>query len=261
MSYYAVAHGNKPGIFSNWNDCSESVKGYKNAKFKKFSIRSEAEDFILSNSNIKLKDIIFYNVDLLCSETIIVKHKVKKIIRGEQRNEVDLCPSICEALAEADPDKSEYFVYTDGACSRNGSKNSSAGIGIFFGENDIRNVSEKLFGKQTNNSAELTAILKLYYIIEDDIKAQKKITIVTDSEYAIKCLTTYGNKCSMKNWNVDIPNKILVKKIYELYTQSDDNYKDKSNINFIHIRAHTKNTDIHSLGNQCADNLAQSACF
>lgn len=36
-------------------------------------------------------------------------------------------------------------------------------------------------------------------------------------------------------------------------------YKDKMNIEFIHIRSHTNNKDIHSLGNDNADKLANTA--
>jgi hypothetical protein len=36
-------------------------------------------------------------------------------------------------------------------------------------------------------------------------------------------------------------------------------YKDKSNVKFIHIQAHTTNTDIHSIGNYNADKLANMA--
>ena len=147
----------------------------------------------------------------------------------------------------------DYYVYTDGACSNNGKATASAGIGIYFDKDDKRNVSQKVVGKQTNNVAELSAIIQTYGIIEADIISGKKIAIVTDSEYAIKCVTTYGEKCHNKNWIVVIPNKELVKLAYEMY-------KNKANITFIHIRAHTKNTDIHSLGNACADNLATSAC-
>jgi ribonuclease HI len=146
----------------------------------------------------------------------------------------------------------EYYVYTDGACSNNGKYNALAGIGIFFGLNDIRNVSKRIDGKQTNNTAELSAIIETYSIIENDIINNKKIGIVTDSEYAMKCIHSYGEKCHKKNWNIDIPNKELVKKIYEMY-------KDKLNIKFIHIKAHTNNTDIHSLGNYNADKLANMA--
>ena len=146
----------------------------------------------------------------------------------------------------------DYYVYTDGACSNNGKTNALAGIGIFFGVNDNRNISKRIEGKQTNNTAELSAIIETYYIIENDITVGKKIAIVSDSEYAIKCASSYGEKCYKKGWNVDIPNKALVKTAYEMY-------KDKLNIKFIHIKAHTNNTDIHSFGNDNADKLANLA--
>ena len=44
------------------------------------------------------------------------------------------------------------YVYTDGACIHNGKKYAKAGIGIFFGPGDRRNVSERITGKQTNNA-------------------------------------------------------------------------------------------------------------
>ena len=41
-------------------------------------------------------------------------------------------------------------VFTDGSCPNNGKKNAIAGIGIYFGENDPKNKSERIQGKQTN---------------------------------------------------------------------------------------------------------------
>ena len=211
MPFYAVASGRTIGVFSTWGECNLAVKGYKNASYKKFDTKQEAEDFVAKNGVL------------------------------EQ-------PTSTIELVDFEPD---YYVYTDGACSKNGTRVASAGIGIFFGENDPRNVSEKLIGKQTNNLAELTAIVKTHAIIRSDILSGKKVAIVTDSEYAIKCVSTYGEKCYKQNWNVDIPNKELVKIAYELY-------KDHStNVRFIHIRAHTQKTDIHSIGNDQADKLAR----
>jgi len=206
MTFYGVANGRKIGIFLNWNDCNNAVKGYKNALYKKFETKEEAERFISINK-IEIEN------------------------------------------GYIEPD---YFVYTDGACSNNGRKNALAGIGIFFGTNDNRNVSKRVEGKQSNNTAELSAIIETYYIIEKDVIENQKITIVSDSEYAIKCASSYGEKCYQKDWNVDIPNKDLVKKAYELY-------KNKSNIQFFHIKAHTNKTDIHSIGNDNADKLANLA--
>ena len=145
----------------------------------------------------------------------------------------------------------DYFVYTDGACLNNGSANAIAGIGIYFGENNPKNISKKVVGKQTNNIAELQAIIDVFDIIKDDIDS-KKICIVSDSKYALNSVTEYGEKQSLHNWQKDIPNKELVKCGYELY-------KNQRNIYFMYIKAHTENSDIHSKGNYGADKLANKA--
>ena len=209
MVFYAVANGRTNGIFTNWIECSQSVKGHKNAAYKKFDTMEEADMFIQSNQQ---------------------KETGKK--------------------EEFIPD---YYVYTDGSCSNNGKNNAKAGIGIFFGIDDMRNVSKKVEGKQTNNVAEISAIIEAYSIIENDLLNGKKVVIATDSEYSIKCVSFYGEKCHKKNWEVDIPNKELVKTAYELYKDN------QTNIRFLHIRAHTNNTDIHSIGNDHADKLANMA--
>ena len=144
------------------------------------------------------------------------------------------------------------FVYTDGACSNNGKPSAIASIGIYIGPNDARNVSRRITGKQTNNVAELTAIIEVYTILKQDILSGKQLTICSDSRYAIKCCSDYGEKCSV-NWdNLDIPNKDLVRHAYELYGELD-------NIKFMYIKAHTGQNDVHSLGNAEADKLATSA--
>ena len=143
----------------------------------------------------------------------------------------------------------EYYVYTDGACSNNGKENAKAGIGIYFQDNDSRNVSKRITGKQTNNRAELLAIIVAYFIIERDIEKGQNVVIVTDSEYAIRCFTTYGEKCDSQGWKKEIPNKELVRQGYEIF-------KNTPNLSLKHIRAHTGATDVHSEGNAKADALA-----
>lgn len=144
------------------------------------------------------------------------------------------------------------YVYTDGACIHNGKKNARAGIGIYFGEDDQRNISRQIDGKQTNNTAELTAIIDVFKILHEEIKQAKKICIFTDSQYSIKCIKTYGERNSKSGWKNDIPNKKLVQEIYTLF------YKHK-NIEVRHIKAHTGKTDIHSKGNEQADKLANKS--
>lgn len=146
----------------------------------------------------------------------------------------------------------DIHVYTDGACSNNGSINAKAGLGIYFGEGDKRNTSKAIEGKQTNNVAELMAIIETYHILKNEIENGLKIMICSDSKYAINCCTSYGEKCEKGGWKTKIPNIELVKEAYLLF-------KDKTNIEFKHILAHTGKTDAHSIGNDHADRLANEA--
>ena len=57
MVYYAVSNGKSIGIFTNWNDCKESVNCYPNALYKKFDTKQEAEDFIALSNNKDTKNV------------------------------------------------------------------------------------------------------------------------------------------------------------------------------------------------------------
>ncbi len=154
----------------------------------------------------------------------------------------------------------EIIVYTDGACVNNGKPDARAGYGIYFGPSDERNISERYSGPQTNNVAELLAIIRALTILKENIEEGTEVKIYSDSKYAIRCCTTYGAKCYNKNWNnpnkprVPLPNKELVKTAYMFCK----NYTN-TNLEFIHIKAHTGLNDKHSMGNENADRLANEA--
>ncbi len=42
--YYAVREGRNIGIYDNWTECENQVKGYSGASYKKFSTYEEAMD-------------------------------------------------------------------------------------------------------------------------------------------------------------------------------------------------------------------------
>ena len=133
------------------------------------------------------------------------------------------------------------YVYCDGSCINNGLPNAKAGIGIYFGDNDPRNVSESISGN-TNNISELTAMIRVYDYVKGNV------TIVSDSKYALHCVKEYGKKQEKDSWKNNIPNQELVKQLYETYKHT--------NIQFMHVYAHTNKKDIHSIGNTMADKLA-----
>lgn len=217
MTFYAVHKGKKIGIYTDWSTCKLQIDGYKNAVFQKFKLKKNAEDFVKNG------------------------HNTESILQYFTTNDVQ----------EFIP---EITVYTDGACINNGKSNALAGIGIYFNENDSRNLSSKILGKQSNNTAELKAILKACEILETEIKDKKKIMIYTDSVYSIRCCTTYGDKLAKKGWTKKntIPNLELVQKAYYFF-------KNNTNIKLTHVKAHTLEQDRHSIGNENADRLANEA--
>lgn len=147
------------------------------------------------------------------------------------------------------------YVYTDGSCLRNGSKYAKAGIGIFFGEDDKRNVSKKIISdiKLTNNIAELLALKTALTMIAQS-RQNIHWCVITDSKYSINCIEKWVVTWEKNGWrtskNKEVKNKELIQSVYNLY----ENCKHK--IKLMHIKAHTSNQDMHSKGNKQADLLA-----
>lgn len=148
---------------------------------------------------------------------------------------------------------SSINVYIDGACTNNGKPNAKAGYGVYFSDDDPRNESDTVMGKQSNNTGELTAFIRSLEILEKERQENIVINLYTDSEYVIKCVTTYGTKIERNGWKSSlgkpIPNLELVKRAYLLF-------KESKSVKLRHIEAHTNKTDAHSLGNAGADRLA-----
>jgi ribonuclease HI len=142
-------------------------------------------------------------------------------------------------------------VFTDGSAKRNGKKDSLAGVGVYFSDFDPRNVSKSLRNsfidnnldlnglKNTNNQAELMAILEALKITEEHLKAGKKLQIVTDSQYSISSLTKWYKNWLKNDWKNSSKKEILNKEIIE-YIVLKFILKYGDNITFLHCNSHTK---------------------
>ena len=168
---------------------------------------------------------------------------------------------------EDDSNVIKHIVFTDGSTFNNGKKTMKqyGGVGVFFSDDDSRNISKILEGdKITNNVAELTAcsmaidsiINTLGYSIMDII------IIYTDSEYMINSITKWVNSWIKNDWKTKskkpVQNKSLILKIYNLYK--------KHNISFRHVKAHqpmpnNKYSNTYKIwyGNHMADKFATDA--
>jgi ribonuclease HI len=166
-------------------------------------------------------------------------------------------------------------IYTDGSALNNGQAAAIGGVGVYFGPLDKRNVSEPLSGsKQTNQRAELTAILRALEVAPRD----RRIIIFSDSKYAINCVTEWFLKWREKNWinssNKSVENKDLIQKILEMLEEryrlnhhrivdyEDEDVDDEGeprghwdkgpgSVKFVWVKGHAKDE-----GNNAADELA-----
>jgi ribonuclease HI len=150
-------------------------------------------------------------------------------------------------------------VYTDGACPNNGFKAQYMSIGIFFGDNDPRNISSKInTTNATNNKAELMAILLTLQTInkEDDVE------ICSDSQYCINAINKWMSKWKRTNWMLSSGAPV---KNQELFLQIDQELEKRIGLtqfrhvsNNNHKKPSNKANKDH-YGNYMADKLANDA--
>jgi len=268
MNYYAVHKGHTPGVYNTWDECKEQTDEFNGAKFRKCSKKSDAEYFKKYGKPFMLiptrLDSFFsvsksgetkYDLDNLIDDNKNVvrsKASIKQGVVRKQPSTANKPPSDHPLMID---DSKTIYIYTDGGCNNNGKKNAKAGMGIYLGENDPRNVSEEIEaynGKKTNNIAELKAIIRVYDILKTEIDNKQRVVICSDSDYSIRCCTTYGRRLKSQGWvdgKKDIPNLGLVKEGVLLYDSLP-------NVTFKHVMAHTGQQDRHSIGNDHADRLA-----
>ena len=71
MKYYAVKNGRVPGIYNSWAECQKQIHGFKNASYKSFTSRTEAEEFISDGSFNAKKKVYGYGAVLIDGQQVI----------------------------------------------------------------------------------------------------------------------------------------------------------------------------------------------
>jgi ribonuclease HI len=158
----------------------------------------------------------------------------------------------------------EVIIFTDGATPNNQNKGKrKGGVGVFFGDDDKRNISyglvESEYQKVTNQVCELLACIRgLEKIISSEKVIGKQIIIYTDSMYIVNTIANWASGWEKNGWKRDtgpISNLELVKKLFY--------YSINFGVIFRHVNAHQaepedKTSDEWKLwhGNDMADKLA-----
>ncbi|KAJ1661041.1 hypothetical protein IWQ61_000133 [Dispira simplex] len=224
QQYYAVNQGRETGVYSNWSDCQAQVKGYSGAVFKKFGSLAEAQAFSANGCQTSSSQPSYGY-----SERSSYSYRAPSPLSYESSS------------------KPYTTVYTDGAAPQNGKKGCTAGVGVYFGPNDSRNVSEPLNqGRPTNQRAELQAIQRAL----EKIPVDEAVNIHTDSQYSIKCYEKWSKNWERNSWKnskgADVENQDLIRNTLRILQERTAPTK------FTHVKGHS---GIH--GNEMADQLAR----
>ncbi|KAK8094511.1 RNase H domain protein [Apiospora hydei] len=221
--FYAVAIGRDPGIYTDWDIAAEAIKGWKGPKYKKFDTRAEAVEYIRTHGNE-------------AGQSFIKDEAIEPPAKKSKRS------------AGSSSKAGALHIYTDGSSLSNGRAGAVAGVGVFFGAGDSRNISERLEGEpQTNQRAELTAVLRALEQVSDD----QDVRIFSDSKYAISCVTEWYINWEKNGWKTqgkDVKNRDLVELVRE---KIDDRDALGTNTLFQWIKGHANDA-----GNVAADQLA-----
>jgi ribonuclease HI len=178
------------------------------------------------------------------------------------------------SLTKSDSSSESLYIFTDGACSKNGSKAAKGGWGCFVtNDKDSEYNRFNCFGtvsvNPTNQKAELTAILQAVRMVRQNANSikEKSIVVCSDSMYSINCCSKWYKSWEKNNWKnskkEDVKNAELIKDIISVI--KDLHMEGNIKVTFKHVYSHlrepqNKNTFDHFLwhGNNEADNLASS---
>ncbi|KAG6331721.1 hypothetical protein ID866_7371 [Astraeus odoratus] len=231
--YYAVRKGREPGIYLTWEDCQAQVNAFPGAVFKKLATEQEARAFLQAKT--KVSPASAANV---------------QSVPSTNRQPIASTSKALHSGGVQEAEEKEYdVVYCDGACKGNGRAGSVAGIGVWWGHGDPRNISERCPGDQTNNRAELIAIVR---ILETTPPLKRKLLIKTDSRYCIQCATSWIFKWMSNGFRAldgqPVKNRALIKYLAALLHARRTTAQI---VEFKHVRGH-----VGLEGNEAADRLA-----
>lgn len=107
-----MAVGIVPGIYSEWTETQNALKGAKGPKYKKFGTRAEAVEFIRTYGDAAAQKTI---------EDEPTEPPPKKSKKVKVKEEAGV-----------------LHIYTDGSSLSNGKAGAAAGVGVFYGVGDPR---------------------------------------------------------------------------------------------------------------------------
>jgi len=151
--YYALRNGRNPGIYETWDLVQEQLRGIGKADVRSFPNRADAEEYMKTGT---LPEEPAPGISENPQSADAPEPKRIKVQRTDNNlkntQAIDKSMSQPEPLAcpPVDPkSNTPLIIYTDGSSLGNGKQGASAGIGVWFGNNDVRYISQSYYAGLT----------------------------------------------------------------------------------------------------------------
>jgi len=220
QKFYVVWAGRRTGVFTDWDTARSQVDKFAGARYKSFPTRAEAEQAFKAGS----------------PRSSGVRAFAKK--------------TTIKTPAATDHETFDLQIYCDGACEPNP---GNAGSGIVVYRDGV--LSQLWYGLYnphgTNNTAELSALHHALLMAQKAILDGEMPQVLSDSMYAINCITTWAVGWEKKGWRKtggEIKNLEIIQDTYALYNRI------KPEMQLTHVSAH-----VGTEGNELADRMAMLA--
>ena len=136
-------------------------------------------------------------------------------------------------------------IYTDGACTGNPGP-GGWGVVVYFDDGSIHELGDAST-QTTNNRMEMQAAIAALKFLESS-RQSKPITLYTDSEYLINCVTKWVKGWKRKGWKKSDGKPVLNQDLLQIL----DNLNNQQ-IKWQHVRGHAGN-----IGNERCDQIART---
>ena len=135
-------------------------------------------------------------------------------------------------------------IYTDGACTGNPGP-GGWGVVVYFDDGSVHELGDAS-KKTTNNRMEMQAAIAALEFLESSGQ-NKPVTLYTDSEYLINCVTKWVKGWKRKGWKKSDGKPVLNQDLLQIL----DNLNNQQ-IKWQHVRGHAGN-----IGNERCDTIAR----
>jgi ribonuclease HI len=247
QTYYAVAKGRKPGIYTAWfgpGGAEELIRGFSGALYKKFASLPEAERWLENpiSAMAASEKITSPTASATCKPRLAGGDNGhnKKPVSSLSRSPAPCAGSFAFPILS----QGKIVVYTDGGCLGNP---GPGGYGVIIIADQTRIELADGFRLTTNNRMELMACLAALKAL----KTPADVILHSDSRYVINGISKgWARKWRNNNW---MRTRSEAAENSDLWAQLLD-LCDSHRVRFVWVRGHAGQTE-----NERCDELAGAA--